>query len=309
MRGREVPRRTNNEIEQLREGRTPRYDPGVKDSVLIAITNDGAFRVVVAKTTNTVRGAVEAQRASGETAKRFGELLTGSVLFRETMAPNLRVQGILKAAGGGGSLVADSHPSGSTRGLVQLKTESALRVEDGALLQLMRSLPGGRINQGVIEVPEGGGISEALMAYMQISEQVVSMISVGTVMDTGGVQSAGGYMVQLLPEVDRGALMVMTERLQDFKSIDRELRDAAFTPEWLMDQLLYGMEFTRLEESNVDFDCWCDELRLVSALATLSKDEIRSLIEDGEVLEITCDYCGEEYRIAPAQLQGLLDPS
>lgn len=277
--------------------------------MLRAITNDGAFRVVVAETTNTVRGAVEAQGATGATAQHFGELLTGSVLFRETMAPNLRVQGILKGAGDSGSLVADSHPSGSTRGLVQQKEQRDLRIDEGALLQLMRSLPGGRINQGVIEVPSGGGISEALMAYMQISEQVVSMIAVGTVVEQDDIRSAGGYMVQLLPEVDRGPLMVMTERLQDFRSIERELAQESFSPQWLLEQLLHGMDYTELEESRVDFDCWCDELRLVSALATLNKSEIESLVSDGEVLEITCDYCGKDYRIAPAQLRGLLDAS
>src|SRR5512146_832241 len=113
------------------------------DSVLRAITNDGAFRVVVARTTDTVRGAVGAQRGSGMTARHFGDLLTGSVLYRETMAPQLRVQGVLRGAQGKGSLVADSHPSGMTRGLIQLPRDGAdVAMDDGALLQLMRTMPG-----------------------------------------------------------------------------------------------------------------------------------------------------------------------
>jgi molecular chaperone Hsp33 len=69
------------------------------------------------------------------------------------------------------------------------------------------------------------------------------------------------------------------------------------------------MPFTTLDQSCVRFRCWCRELRLVSALATLSRSDIEDLVRDGEVLEITCDYCGKEYRIAPAKLQGLLDAS
>ena len=91
------------------------------DTVLRAITDDGAFRVITARTTQTVRGAVEAQGVVGATARHFGDLLTGSILFRETMAPNLRVQGIIKGSNGSGSVIADSHPSGQTRGLIQLK--------------------------------------------------------------------------------------------------------------------------------------------------------------------------------------------
>jgi molecular chaperone Hsp33 len=173
----------------------------------------------------------------------------------------------------------------------------------------MRTMPGGRVNQGVVPVPAGSSIPQALMEYMQTSEQVVSMLAVGTLMRDDGVIGAGGYLVQLLPEVDRGPLMVMTERLRDFGRIDRLLDDDSFSPEWLLEQLLYGMPFTRLEESAVDFDCWCDELRLMTALATLGRADIELLVADGEMLEISCDYCGKEYRIPPAKLRGLLEPS
>jgi len=257
-----------------------------------------------------VRGAIEAQGVTGHTARHFGDLLTGSILFRETMAPNLRVQGIIKGSSGSGSLIADSHPSGQTRGLVQLKGGAQeIDLGQGAVLQLMRTLGSGRINQGVVEVPKDGGISHSFMSYMQTSEQVISMLAVGTLFDGDRVHSAGGYIVQLLPEVGRGPLMVMTERLRDFESIDPQLGDSAFTPSWLLDELLYGMPFTRLEESTVRFDCWCDELRVVSALASLSRDDLEHLLSTNEVLEIACEYCKRDFRIAPARLRGLLEQS
>jgi molecular chaperone Hsp33 len=279
------------------------------DSVLRAMTDDGAFRVITARTTETVRNAIAAQGASGTTARTFGELLTGAILYRETMAPQLRVQGILKGSAGAGSLVADSHPSGRTRGLVQLNAGREIELAPGAVLQMMRTLPSGRITQGIVELPSGGGISQALMEYMQSSEQVVSMIAVSAVAAQGEVVAAGGYMVQLLPEVGRGPLMVMTERLRDFENIDERVRESGFSPESLLEQLLDGMPFTRLEESKVLFECWCDELRVVSAIATLGRSDIEHLLADGQVLEIACEYCKREYRIAPARLRGLLEQS
>lgn len=280
------------------------------DTVLRAITDDGAFRVITARTTQTVRGAIEAQGVSGSTARHFGDLLTGSILFRETMAPNMRVQGILKGSSNSGSVIADSNPSGQTRGLIQLKGDAKeIEIGPGAVLQLMRSLPSGRINQGIVEVPKDGGISHAFMAYMQTSEQVFSMLAVGTIFDGDRVVSAGGYLVQLLPEVGRGPLMVMTERLRDFESIDPQLMDSAFTPTWLLDELLYGMPFTRLEESPVRFECWCDEVRVVSALASLGRGDLEHLLSSNEVLEIACEYCKRDFRIAPARLTGLLEQS
>jgi len=280
------------------------------DKVLRAITDDGAFRVITVNTTRTVRSAIEAQEAKGSTARHFGDLLTGSILFRETMAPALRVQGILKGSNNSGTLIADSHPSGQTRGLIQLSEgRKEIEIGDGAVLQLMRTLPSGRINQGIVEVPKDGGISHAFMAYMQTSEQVFSMLAVGTIIEHGEVVRAGGYLVQLLPEVGRGPLMVMTERLRDFESIDPQLRDGSFTPSWLLEELLYGMPYTRLEESSVRFECWCDELRVVSALASLSRDDLEHLLSTNEVLEIACEYCKRDFKIAPARLRGLLEQS
>lgn len=282
------------------------------DTVVRAITQDGAFRVIAARTTETVRGAIAAQRTKGDTARHFGELITGAVLIREAMAPRLRVQAILKGSSGKGSLVADSHPDGTSRGLVNFGSKGGhderLILGRGALLKVMRTLPSGSLHQGVVEVPEGTGISGALMQYMADSEQIVSTIAVAALVDDGAVEVAGGYLVQLLPEIERGPLMVMTERLSDFPSLDKVLRESA-TPDAMLEELLYGMPFTRLEDSPLAFGCNCSQIRLVSSLATLPRSDIEDLVRDGEVLEINCDYCGKEYRIAPAQLRSLLTTS
>jgi molecular chaperone Hsp33 len=301
------------------------------DRVLRAISDDGAFRVIAARTTETVRGAVAAQKAKGALAARFGELLTGTILVREAMAPNLRVQGILKGQGKG-SLVADAHPDGSSRGLVSFggKGNEAV-IGPGSKLQVMRTLPGGSMHQGVIELPfdnevprprslgedgismpkvrNWGPIAAGFMAYMQDSEQVVSTIDVATVMDGDEIVLAGGYIVQLLPEVERGPLMVMAERLADFESLEALLRESEGSPEHLVEEILYGMPFTRLEESKLRFGCHCNQVRVLGSLATLPKHDIEELIADNEVLEISCDYCGKDYPIAPGLLRSLLTPS
>jgi molecular chaperone Hsp33 len=171
----------------------------------------------------------------------------------------------------------------------------------------MRTLHDGTLQQGIVEVPEGG-ISEALMTYMQVSEQVITMVSVGTVFDeAGAVVSAGGYLVQLLPEAMRGPLFVMTERLEEFTSIDDRLRSPEFSPAWLMGEILYRMPFTPLGTTDVRCECWCSQVSVMTALGTLPRSEVKSMIDDGQTLEIRCDYCNQEYRVAPAELRGLIE--
>lgn len=291
------------------------------DTVARALTQDGAFRVIAALTTSTVRGATEAQGARGPMARTFGDLITGAILIREAMAPRLRVQAILKGATrGGATMVADSHPDGTTRGLVSYRDgEGAMPAS--ALLQVMRTLPSGAIHQGVVEVPgplgaspepPGGGVSGALMAYMQTSEQIVTTIAVSTVIEGkhgDRIVAAGGYLVQLLPEVERGPLMVMTERLAALPNLAEVIASNETTPDVLLEELLYGMPYTRTETGNLSFGCGCSQVRVVASLASLPRADIEEMVSAGEVLEIRCDYCLKEYEIAPSQLRSLLTTS
>jgi molecular chaperone Hsp33 len=244
-------------------------------------------------------------------AERLGELATGSILVRETMAPDYRLQALWRSADRRTRLVADSHPDGGTRGLLQYPggvpaTPPALA---GGTLEVVRTLFSGDLHRGVVEVPEGGGMSEALMSYLQSSEQVASMVSVACVLDGTKVVAAGGYLVQLLPEVGRGPLAIMAERLRDFTSIGELLAKTDAAPDPLLAELLYGMEFTRLTESPLSWKCRCDTVRVMSSLATLSKADLSELIAAGKTIELSCDFCGQNYNVSPSQLVGLLEQS
>jgi molecular chaperone Hsp33 len=290
-------------------------EPGqLRDSALRAMTNDGAFRVIVVRTTDTVRDLLRVQKGTGATSERLGELATGAILVRETMAPDYRLQALWRSADRKTRLVADSHPDGGTRGLVtyvasERSVSSMAGAGAGGTLEIVRTLFTGELHRGVVEVPDGGGMSEALMSYLQSSEQVASMVSVACVLDGERVVAAGGYLVQLLPEVGRGPLAIMAERLRDFASIGALLARTDAAPHPLLDELLYGMEFTRLDESPLCWKCRCDTVRVMSSLATLSKADLTELVEAGQPIELSCDFCGQNYNVSPSQLVGLLEQS
>lgn len=280
-----------------------------QDNVLRAITDDGAFRVIAADTTATVRGALAAQKpASPELARTFADLLTGAVLVRETMAPENRLQAILQGDDPRLRMVADTYPDGATRGLIQMpEGTTAMPLGERGMLQVARTLHNGSLHQGVVRVPNDATVSAALMAYMQDSEQTVTMIAVGCHMAQGEVVAAGGYMVQLLPEASEGPLMVMTERLKDFQDIVPLLARGAASPEELLHETLYGMPYTKVGDRNVHFGCNCSPDRLVLSLGSLPRADIESLMQDGKTLDIECDYCHRTYEFTVEQLRSLLE--
>jgi molecular chaperone Hsp33 len=282
------------------------------DSVMRAMTNDGAFRVVATRTTDTARGVVTAQNLGGPVANDLADLVTTAVLYRETMAPSLRVQCIVRLEDGAGQLVADSHPDGWTRGLLQPGPGDAppdIR-RTPATLQMMRTLPNSDLHRGVVEVPEGGNLSEAFMRYMQLSEQIVSMISLGSAVE-GEDPTAGGFVVQLLPEAAEAeaAMETMTRRLENFVEIRDRLQKSDGSPSQLIEQIFEGMPFTWLQSSDIRFGCHCSEVRVMTTLSVLQRSEIQELVDEGKPLSIGCDYCGASYTVEIAQLQGLLSSS
>lgn len=282
-----------------------------QDQIVRAMDEEGTFRVLTCDVTETVKATLLSQHAQGAEIRPFAELITATILFRETMSPDLRVQGITAASNGSGMLVADSHPSGDVRGLVQRNSGAAeVTLSPRSTLRMMRTMPSGAVNQGVVELGTPPTIAEGFMAYMQTSEQVVTMVGLGLHANAAGeVERAAGYLVQLLPGHKKGPLMVMTERLRDFENIDVLIAKPEFTAGYLLDELLYAMPHTRTAESQVRFHCWCDELKLIAALSTLPKSDLEDLASSAEALHINCDYCQKLYEIAPNRLKGLLDQS
>jgi molecular chaperone Hsp33 len=281
-------------------------EPRPSDSALRAVTDDGAFRVVTVRTTDTVRRMLAVQSLWGTEAQHLAEVVTGAILVRETMAPSHRLQGLLRSADGSCLWVGESHPDGGARGLLTRKDKSGSASIGGGTLEVVRTLHSGELHRGLVQVPVGGTMSQAFMVYLQESEQVVSMLAIACVLGGDHVVAAGGYIVQLLPEVGRGPLAIMTERLRDFENVGSLLAkiDAATSP--LMDEILYGMPFTRTEESPLSWRCRCSKERVLETLATLPRNDLAGLSADDKPVELSCDFCRTEYVVSPTELRALL---
>jgi molecular chaperone Hsp33 len=148
------------------------------------------------------------------------------------------------------------------------------------------------------------------MRYMQLSEQIVSMISLGSAVE-GENPAAGGFVVQVLPEAAEAdaAMETMTRRLEDFVEIRERLQNSNASPSQLIEQIFEGMPFTWLDNSDIRFGCHCSQLRVMTTLTVLDRSDIQDLVDEGEPLSIDCDYCGASYTVEIAQLQGLLTSS
>jgi len=249
------------------------------DRTIRAISEDGSFRVITISTLDTVTEIIEAQRGvaerdgrefTEEEARLIGQVVTGSVLVRETMSPDYRVQVTLSSPDSG-SILGDSQPKGFTRGLLQ-RSASAEPISLGGrtVLKVSRVLRNGELNQGIVATREDQGLSEALTEYMIASEQITSFIGVATVLGDGMTPVfAGGFIVQLLPEVTGEALRPMTNLLEKMPATAQVLREHHNDPAALMATLLEQFPHVILDASEVFKGCSCTEARILAAFATV----------------------------------------
>ncbi len=274
------------------------------------MTDDGSFRVVVVDATQCARAMIEAQQAEDTDAAHLAELAVGAVLFRETMAPDLRAQCVLHGSDGSGRIAIDAQPEGNTRALLaRSKGAREVILGDGAQLEMVRTLPQQRGFRGVVSVPPGASVSQALMEYMQSSEQIVTMIAIAAPFEDGKLLRAMGYLLQLTPETRPEPLRLMTERLPAFESITDRAKDLEETPHTLVARLLEGLAFEVTAEGPVRFFCNCSAERVIASVASLPRSDIEELLADGTAVSLNCDYCNKSYEVPPARLRALLNRS
>ncbi len=281
--------------------------PQNQDHVQRAMTNDGSFRVLTASTTETVRAVIAAQAVVGETVADMANIITATVLVRETMAPENRVQIVYRDARGS-QLVGDSFLEGKTRGLVRIQ-DGAQRIDvgDGGVFQVERIVRLGKRHQGLVPTAAGEDLVVALRNYFLQSEQVTTMVDLACVERDGEVVSAGGYVVQLLPELTDPPLEAMKERLAQLGNLRAALEAQGADPAIIMKAVLGDGEHTMLADSPVVFHCPCDRQRVLVAAGALGRDEIKQLMAEEKDLSISCDYCREPYTLVVADYREILD--
>jgi molecular chaperone Hsp33 len=275
------------------------------DAVVRAMTVDGAFRVIAAITTDTVRGALAAQVTGDELGLRLAELITGAILIRETTQPARRVQ-LLWRDRRGGALVADALPDGANRGIVNPGDDTAVIPGGDHLLQVHYTLPNAALHQGVVAIPAGEDMSSALMRYLHQSEQILSMTAVAALPGPGGVRVAGGYVIQLLPEATREVIDVMTDQVGNLPPLARLIDETVRTARDLAALLLGELEWEPLASSALRFGCTCSEHRVMATILTLPDGDVDAMLT-GDPLEVRCDACGRMYRIELDQLRAFRD--
>lgn len=139
-----------------------------------------------------------------------------------------------------------------------------------------------------------GEIAEDLTYYFATSEQTPSAVGLGVLVDKDGVKQAGGFIIQLMPFTSDEVIDKLEKRLQTIDSVTNML-ERGLSPEGILEEILGEMGLEINDTLETQFYCDCSKEKVSRALSTINKKDLDDIINDGESIEIKCQFCNKAY--------------
>jgi molecular chaperone Hsp33 len=293
------------------------------DQIMRGLIEGSRVRVVVATATHAVREMVLRHKTLGVPAVALGRGAVAGLLLATLTKDEEQVT--LQVLGNGplGGVTVDARSSGRVRAFV--KRPAAVTWEP-ALASAPRLALGDAIGkQGVVNVSRdlgmaqnysgqvalsSGEIDEEVEHYLNTSEQIDSVLRCETLVDDSGqVTAAAGLLVQTLPQAHGAAVVEFLRDTLRGPLFTAVLRDAlakdTFEPEAIARAALgqCADDLKILERHEVSFFCPCTRERAHTTLGMLNAQDLKEMILETNEAEVTCNFCGQQYRFSEIELE------
>ena len=285
------------------------------DYIVRATAADAAIRAFAITSREMVETAREDHNTSPIMTAALGRLLSGGAM----MGTMLKGEKDL--------LTLQIQCSGPAKGLT-VTADSKGNVKGFALNPVVELPPnqqghlnvGGALDLGILSVIKDmgmkepyvgqcqlqtGEIAEDLTYYFATSEQIPSAVGLGVLMNPDNtVKQAGGFIIQLMPFTSDEVIDKLEKKIQEIDSVTMML-ERGLSPEGILDEILgeFGVEI--VDKIPTAFVCDCSKERVSRALSTLSKKDLDDIINDGESIEVKCQFCNKAYEFSVEELKEL----
>ena len=288
------------------------------DHIVRAITADGFVKAMAIASTYLVERARSIHHTTPTATAALGRVLTaasmmGNLQKVENGALTLQIKG----GGPLGTILATSDATGNVRGYVHnpsitLLEKYAGKLDVGAavgtdgMLTVIRDLQMKEPYVGSVALVSGE-IADDVTAYFAQSEQTPTACALGVLVDTDqSVKVAGGYLIQLLPGAPDAVIDKLEQGIQKAGAVTPMFADG-LTPEAILRRVMADFELEFLEETPVEYRCYCSRERVAATLITIGKKDLQELADGNEPIRIECQFCDAVYEFSPQEIRELLE--
>lgn len=150
-----------------------------------------------------------------------------------------------------------------------------------------------------------GEIAEDLTYYFASSEQIPSAVGLGVLVNPDGtVKQAGGFIIQLMPFTSDAVIEKLEKRIGEIDSVTQML-DRGLNPEAILEEILGDMGLEITDTMPTAFVCDCSKEKVSRALAAINQKDMDDIINDGEPIEVKCQFCNTAYNFEIDELKEL----
>ncbi|ANB59522.1 Hsp33 family molecular chaperone HslO [Anoxybacteroides amylolyticum] len=287
----------------------------MSDYLVKALAYDGQVRAYAVRTTETVREAQRRHQTWPTASAALGRAMTAGVMMGAMLKGDSKLT--IKIEGGGpiGAILVDSNANGEVRGYVTNphvhfelnqhgKLDVARAVGTSGMLTVVKDLGLRDFFTGQVPLVSGE-LGEDFTYYFASSEQVPSSVGVGVLVNPDHtILAAGGFILQLMPDVKNATIDEIEQRLKTIPPVSKMV-ERGLTPEEILEELLGKGNVKVLETVPVAFVCRCSRERIVDALISLGPKEIQDIIDEEGYAEASCHFCNETYYFTREELEKL----
>ena len=287
------------------------------DRIVRATAADAQIRIFTALTLDMVEEARQRHNTSPVCTAALGRMLTAGSMMGAMLKSDADVLTLRINSNGpieGITVTADS--KGYVRGYVGnpnviLPANSVGKLDvAGAVgigfLDVIKDLglKEPYVGQTVLQTSE---IAEDLTYYFASSEQTPTSVGLGVLMNKDNtVRQAGGFIIQLMPFATEEVISKLEENLSKVSSVTKML-DSGMGPEEMLEYLCEGLEPRITDTINVGFRCKCSKERVSKALISVGKTELKRMIDEGESINLHCDFCNTDYPFTVEELKEMYE--
>tara|TARA_R110002126_G_scaffold43555_21_gene124941 strand:- start:4987 stop:5832 length:846 start_codon:yes stop_codon:yes gene_type:complete len=227
-------------------------------------------------------------------------LITATLKFDGEIAVQLQGDGPVKFAAVNGDNLQNF------RAVVRLQAElsgDSFRqlIGEGYMIVTITPRQGERY-QGIIPLT-GDSLTSTLEGYFAQSEQLPTRLYIFT--DIGQQNRAAGMLLQVLPvEPEKAAtdfadLVILADTVTGNELLTLPAAEMLY-------RLFHQEQVELFPAQAVKFVCGCSRQKCETALYSIGKDALHEHIAEGQ-LEITCEYCNQQYLFNAEELQQIIN--
>ncbi len=288
----------------------------MKDYIVKGLAFDGQVRIYAAHTTGIVDKAQQNHDTWPVATAALGRTMTATAMMGAMLKGDESLSSEIFGMGFIGKVIAHANNKGEVIGYVSnphvhVDSDTPQKLNVGGAVGRNGTLTV-RKDLGLKEPWSGsvqlqtGEIGDDFTYYFAVSEQTPSAVGLGVLVDpkSNGVISAGGFIVQMMPDVTEETILAIEKRLGDLPKVSI-LVGEGHTPEEIIEMLVGEGNYQLLGTTELSYTCDCSKERFANGLGSLGNDTLDELLTDAEPIETTCHFCGHKYYFTHDEIREL----